>query len=165
MHNYRQTRIGGGVSILLKKNIRFRELTEYTLSTDIIECLFIEIEMTGRNLIIGCLYRAPNANITTFTDDISDIMHKLSTLNKHVYLLGDYNLDLLKYNKHQPTSDFIDTMFSFSLIPLINRPTRITENSATIFDNIFTNCHNASNYLTGIIPTDISDHFSIFHIQ
>ena len=73
-------------------------------------------------------------------------------------------MDLLKYNKHQNTSDFIDTMFSLSFIPLINRPTRITDSSATIIDNIFTNCHDAGNCLSGIMPTDVSDHFSIFHL-
>ena len=55
-------------------------------------------------------------------------------------------------------------MLCSSFIPLINRPTRITENSATLIDNIFTNCHNVSNHITGIIPTDVSDHFSIFHV-
>ena len=75
-----------------------------------------------------------------------------------------FNADLLKYNKHNHTSDFINTMFSLSYIPLINRPTRVTEHSASIIDNIFTNHHKTTNYMAGIIPTDVSDHFSIFHI-
>ena len=117
-------------------------MTDLTFSTDIIECLFVEIQMTGKNVIIGCIYRAPNSNLPEFTEEICNIVHKLSKLNSYIYLLGDYNVDLLKFNKHQPTTDFINCMFSFSFLPLINRPTRITDNSATIIDNIFTNCHN-----------------------
>ena len=162
--NYRESKMGGGVSILLKNGIQYHELTDLTSSTDIIECSFVQIEMTGKNVIIGCIYRPPNSNLQGFTDEMCNISHKLSNLNNHVYLLGDYNVDLLKFNKHQPTSDFINTMFSFSFLPLINRPTRITDNSATIIDNIFTNCHSTHDYCSGIIPTDVSDHFSIFHI-
>ena len=120
--------------------------------------------MIGVNIIIGCIYRPPNYNLTQFSECVSSILKNVSKPNKHVYLLGDYNIDLLKARSHQPTSEFIDNMLCSSFIPLINRPTRITENSAKIIDNIFTNCHNVSNHITGIIPTDVSDHFSIFHV-
>ena len=59
-------------------------------------------------------------------------------------------MDLLKYNKHKNMSDFIDTVFSLSFLPFMNRPTRITDSSATIIDNIFTNCHDA-----GVIGSDV----------
>ena len=73
----------------------------------------------------------------------------------------DYKIDLLKCNSHKSTSDFINTMFVSSFIPLINRPTRITNSSGTIIDNIFTTCHNID-YISGILPMNISDHFPIF---
>ena len=41
--------------------------------------------------------------------------------------------------------------------PLINKPTRITDSSATLIDNIFTNVHNTETK-SGIWITDISDH-------
>ena len=46
-------------------------------------------------------------------------------------------------------------------IPIITRPTRLTAHTATLIDNIFTNCltHNITN---GIIINDISDHLPIF---
>ena len=56
-------------------------------------------------------------------------------------------------------------MFSNSFIPLINKPTRVTLKTATIIDNIFTNAYeNENKYMTGILTTDISDHYPIFHI-
>ena len=50
-----------------------------------------------------------------------------------------------------------------SLYPLIDRPSRITNHSFTIIDNIFTN---AANYETssGLLISDISDHLPVFAI-
>ena len=86
--------------------------------------------------------------------------------NKLCYLSGDYNIDLLNYQSHNQTGEFFDMMSSFSLIPLITRPTRITNTTATLIDNIFTNDHmNMINSTQGILVTDISDHYPIFYIN
>ena len=86
--------------------------------------------------------------------------------NKIVYLLGDYNIDLLKTECHRPTSDFVEILFSNSLFPLITKPTRITNETATIIDNIFTNdFSNKFHNFQGILYSDISDHFPIFHFS
>ena len=52
------------------------------------------------------------------------------------------------------------------LFPLTTRPTRVTANSATLIDNIFTNntC-NMGSLLQGVFVTDITDHYPIFHIN
>ena len=56
-------------------------------------------------------------------------------------------------------------LFSNSFIPLINKPTRVIHNTATIIDYIFRNKYeNYNKYMTGILTTDISDHYPIFHI-
>ena len=52
-------------------------------------------------------------------------------------------------------------MFQHGLIPVINKPTRITKRNATAIDHIITNSYLSSNLKTGIIKTDISDHFPI----
>ena len=57
-------------------------------------------------------------------------------------------------------------MHSFSFISFVNRPTRITENSATLIDNIFINhSDNLDNSFQCIIYTDVSDHFPVIHID
>ena len=70
----------------------------------------------------------------------------------------------LNIDKHDPSSEFVESLFSYSLYPLINRPTRITQNSATLIDNIFSNALN-DHLFTGILYADISDHFPIFVID
>ena len=57
-------------------------------------------------------------------------------------------------------------MSSKSFLPLITRPTRVTANSATLIDNIFTNHFDCSLQSSeGIFVTDITDHYPVFHIN
>ena len=80
--------------------------------------------------------------------------------------MGDYNINLLNYEIHQDTSEFIDQLHSNSFISLINKPTRVKKHSAKLIDNIFTNslC-DMGNTIQGIIYTEISGHFPIIHID
>lgn len=66
-------------------------------------------------------------------------MAKISKLNKPYYLMGDLNLNLMNHLKHPLTSEFLDAMYTNMFSPLITHPTRITSNTATLIDNIFTN--------------------------
>ena len=94
---------------------------------------------------------------------MSDILDKFSHLP--CYLLGDYNIDLFKHYSHIQTERFLDIMYSNSLVPLICKPTRETEITATVIDNVFTNNYNVNDqFLQGILTTDISDHYIIFHV-
>ena len=56
-------------------------------------------------------------------------------------------------------------MFQHNLIPIINKPTRITKRNATAIDHVITNSYLSSNIETGIIKTDVSHHFPIFLIS
>ena len=76
----------------------------------------------------------------------------------------EQNLNLLNNESHEITGKFFDSMLSFMLTPLISKPTRITANSATLIDNIFTN--DSTHYLKcGLLFTDIYDHFPVFAIS
>ena len=55
-------------------------------------------------------------------------------------------------------------MFSNGVLSVINKPTRITKNSVSCIDHIYTNSYFNQNVLSGIIRTDLSDHFPIFII-
>ena len=76
-------------------------------------------------------------------------------------MLGDFNLDLLQYDRHLATQEFVDSLFSHAFIPLISNPTRLTSHSATLIDNIFTNSV-SRNIFSGIVLNDLSDHFPVF---
>ena len=66
-------------------------------------------------------------------------MTKIVEENKLFFCMGDFNVNLFNYNVHNPTNDFLDSMLSNYLLPYILHPTRVTDHSATVIDNIFSN--------------------------
>ena len=169
-HNCRPNRGGGGVSLYVKDTIEYTVRDDLCFQNDILETLFIEIGKDQfakkQNIIIGVIYRPPDTDIKQFNDHILQCLAQIKTEKKIAFLLGDNNINLLNTDKHVASQDFADVMFSHSLFPTITKPTRVTDKSATLIDNIFYNNYveNTSS-LTGILYTDISDHFPVFHID
>lgn len=165
----RSGRPGGGVSILILDHLDYIRRTDLCFSSDFIECVFVEVFKSkincNKHVILGVIYRPPNTNLEDFNNHLSDVLEIITRENKLIYLLGDYNINLLNSDHHGNSSLFIDIMYSYSLFPLINKPTRVTTQSATLIDNIFTNDIHNDNLFNGILLTDISDHFPIFMIN
>ena len=114
-----------------------------------------------KNIIVGVVYRPPNSNLRDFMNSLDSLLASISKENKIRYVLGDWNLDLINHHCHDTTGELLETMYSRMFFPLITRPTRITSNTATLIDNIFTtNVNNLS--VSGLMFCDISDHLPIF---
>ena len=54
--------------------------------------------------------------------------------NKICYLMGDFNIDLLKSESCKYASQFTEQFFTCSFVPLITKPTRITSHTATLYN-------------------------------
>ena len=52
-------------------------------------------------------------------------------------------------------------MFRYGMIRTINKPTRVTTNTATAIDHIITNVIINTDFKTGILKSCISGHFAI----
>ena len=77
-------------------------------------------------------------DLNDFNNDyLNPLFAKLSKEKKTVFLLGDFNVDLSKYDLHSPTNEFLDSLTSSMFLPYIIQPTRVTSNSKTITDNFF----------------------------
>ena len=61
----------------------------------------------------------------------------ISKEQKSIFLLGDFNINLLNYNEHNQKNEFLDSLACNSFIHLMLLPTRITSYSNTLIDNIF----------------------------
>ena len=85
---------------------------------------------------------------------------------KIAYLIGYFNIDLLKVNPHAKTNEFVNDVISQGFLPKITRPTRITPHSATLIDHIYSNDNRpaSQNDISGISITDVADNFGTFHI-
>ena len=170
IENHRSTKKGGGVAIFLKRGISYQNRNDLEHMGDIYESVFIEIDKDAfskdKNVIIGVIYRPPGTDLEIFNEHISILLNKLKNEYKFCYLMCDYNVNLLNYGKHRETTDFVDALHSNSFVSLINRPTRVNGDSATLIDNIFTNCFsNRHDTFQCLIQTDISDHFPIIHVD
>ena len=84
--------------------------------------------------------------------------------SKLFYAIGDFSLNVLDYSKNEKVTKFLSLIFEYGLVPVINKPTRVTKNTATAIDHIITNSLLHRTINTGIIQLDISDHFPIFLI-
>ena len=87
----------------------------YTVRNDLriyqkkeIESIFMEIvNPKGKNVIVGCIYRHPSLNPTEFVDIlIQELLQKMSKEDKTIVLLGDFNIDLLKYDTNKDSTAF-----------------------------------------------------------
>lgn len=110
---------------------------------------------------ISCVYRTPGSCIDEFNTKISDLHSKDS--GQGIIICGDFNIDLLKFQVHTKTTDFVNNMFSLGLYPLILKPSRITKDSATLIDNIFVNL-TETHVKSGLLLAGISDHLPVFGI-
>ena len=77
-------------------------------------------------------------------------------------MIGDFNMNCLKYHENAKTKYFYDNIFEKGAIPIINRPTQISEHSANLVDNILTTDIFNNSLKKGIIKSDIYDHLPIF---
>ena len=95
-----------------------------------LESTFIEVVQNNERIIIHGLHRHPSMELSEFNNHyVSNLLDNLSEENKTVILLGDFNTDLLKYDKDCNVSDFLDTMYSNLLLPHTASPTRVTVSS------------------------------------
>jgi len=152
----------GGVDLYVKESFISKSCENLNFGCNEFETVWIEVENTNnKNFLYCCAYRDPNSDVDVFTSHLRSILPRLT--DGQVFLMGDFNIDLLHYDEHAPTNDFINNLFSYNFQPCINHPTRISEHSSTIIDNIFINLINA-NVISGNILTQISDHLPQFVI-
>ena len=131
------------------------------------ESLFLEVTLAdGKKIIIGDIYRAPREEVNIITTFIVELSHILTLLNRMklpVYLCGDYNINLLKMHEKNSYEEFFETMLVHSYLPNITLPTRRTDTSNTLIDNVFANSAKFE-AVSGILINNISDHQAIFTI-
>ena len=97
------------------------------------------------------------------TNYLNNLLDKVSKEQKSVFLPGDFNVNLLNYINHNPTNELLDSLASNSFAPYILQPTRLTSNSKTLIDNIFSNIISPE-ALSGNLISTISDHLPQFMI-
>ena len=164
IHSQHSNNSAGGVALYVKFKLDHFIREDLFVLEDEFETLWVEIKNSkGQTFLCCCAYRHPNTDIKKFNDHIDDIMQNLFKEKKLLFLMGDFNVNLLNYECHIDTNDFINTMISHYLSPYILHSTRVTDHSATVIDDIFSS-NTSYESISGNIISQISDHFSQFMI-
>ena len=166
IHQMRADHAGGGICMFIHNSLSYKLRADLSKNDADCESLCIELSnRTTKNIIVNTFYRQPAGKIKPFKDHLKTVFSKLKHSNKKLYLTGDFNLNLLDYTTNTKVKTFVNLLFQHGLIPLINKPTRVTRRTATVIDLIITNQFDNSSLTTGIIKTQIADHFLIFLVS
>ena len=165
---------GGGVAILVHNKFRYEPIKNISIfEPRFFESQFIKVYLSEHKyIIIGNIYRPPTgplADLKKFVDKLEEILYIINTdselkMNDDVVLLGDFNIDLIKYNKNYETSRYLDVLYNKGLTPGITLPTRVTNKSSTLIDHI--SFKNTDNYVcSGVFNFSIADHLPTFFMR
>ena len=161
---------GGGlatyvsISVCNEEDIEYFEPRNLDLQSLDCEIMFVRLnrhKTLNKAIILGNVYRSPSRDPEKF---IEFLEHMLSALhrqrNKRILLAGDFNIDLLNYEKDIHSQKLIDLMANHGFIQTVSRPTRITDHSATLIDHVFSNIPDCITS-TNLVTHDLSDHLGV----
>ena len=83
----------------------------------------------------------------------------LNKSKSNYIIVGDFNIDLLKYNLVTPVTDYVNSLHSMGCNVSVDLPTRVTCNSSTCIDHIYSN-FDSDNIDNNVLVSDVSDHYS-----
>ena len=162
--NNREHKIGGGTAIYVHDAVSFKVRHDLQVDNNIFESTFIEIFAQEKNILVGCIYRAPNTNYYDFEEALEQLTLTIAYERKIAFVGGDLNINLLNFDEASQVNHFVDMMLSNKMIPTISKPTRVTDKSETLIDNIYTNSDKKV-YSGVLLDNDISDHFPLINIS
>ena len=160
--NHQKDFKGGGTAIVIKKGIPYKRHQNLdVMIKKQVESTFIEITTKGGiPVIIGSMYKPPNTDAADFLHPLREIIGKsrIHKIKPEIIIGMDHNLDLLKSDSHKGTHAFLELMLQNQLYPSVTRPSRITNTTATLIDNIFISEKFHCSFDSVVLISDISDH-------
>lgn len=117
IHKSRDNKSGGGVGLFIRNDTNYKLRNDLSIrDSQTIESIFIEIiRPNKKNAIIGVLYRPPSSNFQVFMNEVNELMAKFTRERKDCYLMGDFNIDLLKY-QHIKITQMIFLILCFHIL-------------------------------------------------
>ena len=114
---------------------------------------------------MGVIQRHPSMDLTDFhCIYLYKLLDNISKEQKSIFLLGDFNANLMNYNEHNQTNKFLDSVASNSFMPLILQLPRITSHSNTLIDNTFSSVIDPGTTSGNLTPTISDDNLPQFEI-
>ena len=90
--------------------------------------IWVEIKQKkSKNTLCCCAYRHPDTVVDEFKDHLEKVFQTISKENKLIYLMGDFNFDLLNYETDTGTAGFFNSIVQFDFLHLIHQPPLIDQ--------------------------------------
>ena len=95
------------------------------ISSEAFQALWSEIILgCKKNIVCGLFYRLDNSQ-ESFQIYFDEVVEKSFLHDRLVYIMGDFNIDLLKSQSSSISQRFLMSTQSFHLIPTIDKPTPV----------------------------------------
>ena len=154
-------RNGGGVCMYIRNFLPFHYRSD--LVREDLESISVEIRKPNScPFIISTIYRPPSATVDIFTK-IESLLSNVDNEDKEIYLLGDLNCNLLDTTNFA-AKKLASIMEIYQLIQVIDKPTRITESSASLLNVCITSAPDKI-VCSDVIHTGGSDHSLIYVVR
>ena len=115
----------GGAGVFVDQSINYNVLEK--TSNEAFRVLWVEISFANhKNIVCGIIYDQHNSPdyFLTYLDKTIEL---LVSDDKDVYIMGNFNIDLLKCESSQMSQDFLLSLRSSYLIPTVDKATRAME--------------------------------------
>ena len=162
-YNARPT--AGGVCIymdnsLVNFTVRIDEFCTITQDFEILT--LVTTRPCHRYFVTICVYKPPKGKLSKCIDFLNSILNNNQVHKKEIWILGDFNTDLLKRDDSNTIliQNFAKKAGLANLIRTITRP---NARSGSCIDLIMTNCMFVSE--SGVSDDMISDHYTIYAVR
>ena len=155
---YRRDHGSRGGEVLVYVPERCRSKRRLDLEDDEIECVWVELRLNKRTILLGNMYRPPNAHPNLLAS-FEAMMERMAAECRDVVLMGDLNINLLAQSSQSSRHLLITS--ENNLEQLISEPTRITDHLQTLLAVLFTSSPDLFSS-TGATECIESDHLMIF---
>ena len=157
-NSFRNTKLGGGVTVLIRESYHSCALNNLNIINEDMESVGAELCVNNSKFKLLGIYRPPSGNRINFIDHINHLITENDLINTKSIIAGDFNICTLEDNNY--SSSLMNSFQSYHFFPLITLPSRITDHSSTLLDNIWTNM--IVEFESGLFTLDITDHFPTF---
>lgn len=131
----------GGSAIFVSNQLSYCRRKDLSINVSKCESVWVELDPIDssnvKRTVFGAVYRSPSSNAADFCDALFLVLDKLSFENKNVFIMGDFNINLLD-PVNPITSHYTSAFCSYGYESLINTPTRVVDNSSnSLLNHIF----------------------------
>ncbi len=163
----RQSR-GGGVMLYVKEEIG--AIHRDDLEKNNTEILWVELRLKDKKVMFGTGYRPPGATalqVDEFIDSLSEQVENVLNENPDALIIvGDFNDRCTHWDDRHEKSEmglkFYNYINDVNLFQLVNEPTRISENTASLLDLIITDSPGYIDNVDLLPPIGDLDHSIVY---